>query len=240
MTSTKLPLILLAEDDLKTSNLLTVYLEREGYQTIAAYDGQQAIDQHRRRNPDFVVLDVMLPLKDGWEVCREIRRNSEVPVLFLTARDDETDRLLGLGLGADDYVLKPFSPREVVARIKGILRRTRAAHSGEPQADLLSHGVLMLDTTKRRVSIDGQSLELTPIEYTLLVTLMSSPGRVFQRDEIIARLYPHGELVVDRVVDVHVGKLRQKLEADPAEPKYIITVRGTGYRFADRYSESGS
>lgn len=240
MKSTKSPLILLAEDDLKTSNLLTVYLEREGYQTIAAYDGQQAIDQYRMRSPDFVVLDVMLPQKDGWEVCREIRRNSEVPVLFLTARDDETDRLLGLGLGADDYVLKPFSPREVVARIKGILRRTRAARSSNRQTELLSHGQLMLDTTKRRVSLDGQSLELTRIEYTLLMTLMSSPGRVFQRDEIISQLYPNGELVVDRVVDVHIGKLRQKIEIDPTEPKYIITVRGIGYRFADQNSESGS
>lgn len=240
MTATKLPLILLAEDDLKTSNLLTVYLEREGYQTIAAYDGQQAIDQHRRRCPDFVVLDVMLPLKDGWEVCREIRQHSEVPVLFLTARDDETDRLLGLGLGADDYVLKPFSPREVVARIKGILRRTRAVNVYDSASDVLTHGALILDATKRRVSLDGESVELTPIEYTLLLTLMSTPGRVFQRDEIISRLYPHGELVVDRVVDVHVGKLRQKIEVDPADPKYIITVRGTGYRFADRHSELGS
>ncbi|MDZ4659927.1 MAG: response regulator transcription factor [Bythopirellula sp.] len=240
MTATKLPLILLAEDDLKTSNLLTVYLEREGYRTIAAYDGQQAIDQHRMRNPDFVVLDVMLPHKDGWEVCREIRQHSEVPVLFLTARDDESDRLLGLGLGADDYVLKPFSPREVVARIKGILRRIRAVNIHDAASDVLTHGALVLDATKRRVSLDGESVELTPIEYTLLLTLMSTPGRVFQRDEIIARLYPHGELVVDRVVDVHVGKLRQKIEVDPADPKYIITVRGTGYRFADRQSEFGS
>lgn len=240
MTATNMPLILLAEDDLKTSNLLTVYLEREGYQTIAAYDGQQAIDQHRRRSPDFVVLDVMLPLKDGWEVCREIRQHSEVPVLFLTARDDETDRLLGLGLGADDYVLKPFSPREVVARIKGILRRTRVATIPANSSEILSHGALVLDIAKRRVSLHGASVELTPIEYTLLLTLMSTPGRVFQRDEIIARLYPRGELVVDRVVDVHVGKLRQKIEVNPAEPKFIITIRGTGYRFADRYSESGS
>jgi DNA-binding response OmpR family regulator len=225
------PLVLLAEDDVKTSKLLAVYLEREGYGTVAAYDGHRAVEIFHDRQPQFVVLDVMLPLMDGWEVCREIRRRTETPMLFLTARDDESDRLLGLGLGADDYVVKPFSPREVVARVKSILRR--AERSRQPASDVLVHGSLSVDCQRRRVSLAGTPLTLTPLEYTLLVTLMASPGRVFLRDELIERMYPRGEVVVDRVVDVHIGKLRHKIERDATGPALIVTVRGTGYRFAD-------
>ncbi len=229
------PLILLAEDDPKTSELLTLYLRREGFETIAAFDGRRAVQLFHDRQPQFVVLDVMLPLMDGWEVCREIRRRKETPMLFLTARDDESDRLLGLGLGADDYVVKPFSPREVVARIKNILRRSKRSADS---ADVLTHGPLELDRQRRRVSLAGDPVELTPLEYTLLLTLMSSPGRVFLRDELIQRMYPDGEVVIDRVVDVHIGKLRQKIQRDPAAPELIITVRGAGYRFADGAGEA--
>lgn len=236
MTALPPPLVLVVEDDIKTPKLLAVYLEREGYETIAAFDGRRAVELFCDREPQFVVLDVMLPLMDGWEVCREIRKRSETPMLFLTARDDESDRLLGLGLGADDYVVKPFSPREVVARVKSILRRTK--QSLQPTSDVLTHGSLTLDRQRRRVSLDGEPVTLTPLEYTLLVTLMASPGRVFVRDELITHMYPRGEVVVDRVVDVHIGKLRQKIEADPTAPTFIITARGTGYRFADH--ESGA
>lgn len=232
------PLVLIVEDDRKTSSLLVAYLTREGYRTVAAYDGQQAIKLYASEQPQLLILDIMLPLLDGWEVCREIRKSSNIPVLFLTARDEESDRVLGLGLGGDDYVVKPFSPREVVARVKAILRRT--APPPESAESLIRHGPLLLDVGKRRVSLDGEPVSLTPLEYTLLTTLMSAPGRVFMRDELLSHLYPRGESVVDRVVDVHIGKLRQKIEADPTQPALIITARGTGYRFADRPSESVS
>lgn len=236
MSSPTGPLILIVEDDNKTSSLLAAYLAREGYRTVAAFDGQQALRLFASEQPQLIILDVMVPLLDGWEVCREIRRTSTVPVLFLTARDEESDRVLGLGLGGDDYVVKPFSPREVVARVKAILRR--AAQPPELFGDTMTHGALELDAEKRRVRLGGAPVSLTPLEYTLLKTLMSAPGRVFMRDELLSHLYPRGETVVDRVVDVHVGKLRQKIEADPTQPQFIITARGTGYRFADRSAEA--
>jgi DNA-binding response OmpR family regulator len=168
---------------------------------------------------------------DGWEVCRELRRVSDVPILMLTARDEELDRIVGLSLGADDYVVKPFSPRELVARVKAILRRTRL----HPWRDTpqLAHKDLLLDRARRKVTLGGQAVALTPAEYTLLQALMAAPGRVFSRQELLDHLYPGGDSVIDRVVDVHVGKLRQKIEADAARPYYILTVRGVGYQFAD-------
>lgn len=229
-------LVLIAEDDLKTSNLLSVYLKREGFETVAAYDGRCALEVYTARRPQFIILDVMLPQMDGWEVCREIRRNSDVPMLFLTARDEESDRLLGLGLGADDYVVKPFSPKEVVARVKGIMRRT--VRSLRPKSGRLTSGPLVLDLEKRLITLHGAILSLTPTEYTLLATLMAAPGRAFTRDELLSRLYPRGEAVVGRVVDVHIGKLRAKIERDPAAPEYIVTARGIGYRFAPRQEGS--
>ncbi|HEX4412487.1 MAG TPA: response regulator transcription factor [Lacipirellulaceae bacterium] len=230
------PLILIVEDDRKTSSLLAAYLAREGYRTVAAYDGEQALKLFGSAQPQLLILDIMLPLLDGWEVCREIRKSSTVPVLFLTARDEESDRVLGLSLGGDDYVVKPFSPREVVARVKAILRRVGQAP--ETTDGTVTHGPLVLDTGKRRVSRNGDPVLLTPLEFALLKTLMLAPGRIFMRDELLSHLYPRGESVVDRVVDVHIGKLRQKIEDDPAHPELIITARGTGYRFADRTSQA--
>lgn len=227
--------ILIAEDDPKTSQLLSVYLAREGFEVRTAYDGASALAEFRSSRPDFVILDVMLPLVDGWEVCRQIRRDSETPILFLTARDEESDRLLGLGLGADDYVVKPFSPKEVVARVKGIFRRTD--RSGPQSSASLRHGPLEVDLDRRRVKLGDDSIALTPLEYALLTTLMAAPGRVFLRDELISRLYPRGEVVIDRVIDVHIGKLRQKIEVDPTQPRMILTVRGVGYHFADQHQE---
>jgi DNA-binding response OmpR family regulator len=186
----------------------------------------------RKHRPDLVVLDIMLPKMDGWEVCRRLRKFSEVPVIMLTARGEEIDRVSGLTLGADDYVVKPFSPRELVARIKAVLRRTRP--SAEKTLRLLQQGDVRLDLEKRRLSVKDRPVELTPHEYALLEALMSAPGRTFSRDELLDRLYPQGEaVVIERVVDVHIGKLRQKIEADPSKPLYIYTVRGMGYRFAD-------
>ncbi len=229
--SYKPSLILIVEDDRKTASLVALYLEREGFKTISAYDGKQALDLARQHSPIFVILDLMLPNVDGWEICRELRRSSDVPLLILTAREEEMDRVLGLSLGADDYVVKPFSPRELVARVKAILRRARpeALKAGA----LLSCGGLILDLQKRRVTLNGHPVSLTLSEYKLLHALMAAPGRAFSREELLNRLYPRGEAVIDRVIDVHIGKLRQKIEDDATRPRYILTARGIGYRFAE-------
>ncbi len=224
--------ILIIEDDANTAALITLYCEREGFKTLAAADGASGLHNAVKQNPDLVVLDLMLPEMDGWDVCRQLRKQSDVPIIMLTARGDEVDRVSGLSLGADDYVIKPFSPRELVERIKAVLRRTRRMQS--PEKQILSHLTLRLDLHNRRVSVDNRSVDLTPHEYRMLETLMAAPGRTFTRDELLDRLYPRGEaLVIDRVVDVHIGKLRQKIEANPPDPQFILTVRGIGYRFAD-------
>jgi len=225
--------ILIIEDDANTTALITLYCEREGFRTLTAADGISGLDRARKERPDLVILDLMLPEMDGWEVCRRLRQASDVPIIMLTARGDEIDRVSGLSLGADDYVVKPFSPRELVERVKAVLRRTQRPHQEKSQ--ILTHATLRLDLKKRRVSVKGRSVDLTPHEYRLLETLMTSPGRIYTRDELLDRLYPMGEaMVIDRVVDVHIGKLRQKIEPNPPDPQYILTVRGVGYRFADR------
>ena len=223
--------ILIVEDDKKTASLVQLYLEREGFETVLAHDGHEALRLARRHRPIFIILDLMLPLVDGWEVCRELRRSSDVPILMLTARGEEVDRISGLTLGADDYVVKPFSPRELVARVKAVLRRGRLRSTVEK--DILSHGGLALDPEKRKVSLNDRPVQLTPHEYKLLQALMASPGRVFTRDELLDHLYPSGEAVIDRVIDVHIGKLRQKIEEDQANPRFILTVRGIGYQFEE-------
>jgi DNA-binding response OmpR family regulator len=225
-------LILIVEDDPKTASLVSLYLEKEGFATIIAKDGQRAVQLARARKPIFVVLDLMLPKMDGWEVCRLIRADADVPILMLTARDDEVDRISGLTMGADDYVSKPFSPRELVARVKAILRRGRLKNAVEEKR--LSAGALTMDVAQHRVTLAGAPVALTPHEYTLLRALMSGRGRVFTRDELLTRLYPNNEaIVIERVVDVHIGKLRQKIEANPSKPAFIETVRGVGYRFGE-------
>jgi DNA-binding response OmpR family regulator len=223
--------IIIAEDDHKTAALVAQYLQREGFNTLSAHDGRQALNLARGKNPILVILDLMLPVMDGWEVCRELRRNSNVPILILTAREEEIDRVLGLSLGADDYVVKPFSPREVVARVKAILRRTRP-EQGTTEGSLSRLGLTM-DLEKYRVTLNGCPVPLTTFEFKLLRVLMLSPGKVWSRGQLLDCLYPEGESVVDRVIDVHIGKLRQKIEDDPVTPRYILTVRGLGYRFTD-------
>ena len=223
--------VLIVEDDQNTAALVATYLEKEGFVTVIANDGQQALDMAQQYDPAIIILDVMLPIFDGWEVCRRIRRNSDVPILMLTAREDEIDRVMGLSLGADDYVVKPFSPRELVERVKAILRRTNPVPTAPPL--VLSYRLLVLDPEKHKVTLDDKLVNLTSLEYKLLYALMSSPGRVFSRNELLDHFYEHGEVVVDRVIDVHIGKLRQKIETDPAKPRFIHTVRGFGYRFAD-------
>jgi DNA-binding response OmpR family regulator len=228
--------ILIVEDDKKTASLIALYLEREGFKTVVAYDGAQALELAQRHKPIFVILDLMLPVVDGWEVCRQLRQSSDVPILILSAREEEVDRVSGLTLGADDYVIKPFSPRELVARVKAILRRGRLATTRDKKP--LTFEGLVLDQEKRRVTLKENPVLLTPHEFNLLQALMSSPGKVFSRQELLGHIYPRREaVVIDRVVDVHIGKLRQKIEKDPSDPKYILTVRGVGYQFRDVRTE---
>ncbi len=222
--------ILIVEDDNKTASLINLYLQREGYETAVASDGLEALNLARNRSPAVIILDLMLPRLDGWEVCRRIREFSDVPILMLTAKGEEFDRVLGLTIGADDYVVKPFSPRELVARIKALLRRTSIV--SRDKADKLKVGGLVLDSHTHEVMVDNRPVDLTPSEFKLLRLLMNAPGRLFTREQLLDALYPQGEEVVDRVIDVHVGKLRQKLEKDPSNPKYIMTIRGFGYRLS--------
>ncbi len=225
--------VLVIEDDPNTRSLIALYLEKEGFAPLTAGDGTDGLDQAIKHRPVLVILDLMIPKMDGWEVCRRLRQHSDVPIIMLTARGEEIDRVAGLTLGADDYVVKPFSPRELVARVKAVLRRTVA--TAREATPVLTHDAISLDLDKRRLTIADRSVDLTPHEYALLAALMASPGRIFTRDELLAHLYPRGEaVVIDRVVDVHIGKLRQKVEPTPAEPRYILTARGVGYRFTDR------
>ncbi len=223
--------ILIVESDKKDSYLASVALEREGFRTMAAYDGKEAIQLAHESSPLFVILNVVLPVIDGWEVCRELRRTSAVPILILTSKGETQERITGFTLGADDYVVKPCNPEELVARVKAILRRTRPDRlRANP---VLSHRELSLDVDKRKLTLRGHPVSLTSCEYKLLHALMTAAGRIFLREELLKRLYPKGESVVDRVVDVHIGNLRRKIEVNPATPRYILTARGLGYQFAD-------
>lgn len=222
--------ILIVEDDRKTSDLLTIFLEREGFATVAAYAGHEALRFALQRHPILTILDVMLPDLDGWEICHRLRRSSEVPILILSALGEDHDRIRGLDLGADDYMVKPFSFKELVARVHAILRR---ANRAAPPKPLLCHGALVMDLAKRKVFLNDRDVPLTRSEFRLLNALMAAPGRAFGRDELLGCLYPDGGVVVDRVVDVHIGKLRHKIENDLSSPRYILTARGVGYRFAE-------
>jgi len=224
--------ILIAEDDPKTADLVAIYLEREGFLPKIAQTGPEALALAKRYHPSLIILDLMLPEMDGWEVLRQLRHESDVPVIMLTARSEEVDRVAGLTLGADDYVIKPFSPRELVARVQAVLRRMASRRSGSEK--IYVYEDLIFDTEKRSLTLGKELIPLTPHEYALLEALMQRPGKVFTRDELLDRIYPNREAtVIDRVVDVHIGNLRQKIEPDIANPRYIITARGVGYRFAD-------
>ncbi len=223
--------VLIVEDDPNTADLIQTYLERDGFQTIKVADGETALRLARQHQPGFVVLDIMLPRLDGWEVCRQLRTFSDVPILMLTAREEEIDRVTGLSLGADDYVVKPFSPRELVARVKAILRRVRPMQPGNNE--LLICNDLVVEPEKHKVHLGDSPVNLTGSEYILLCALMRSPGRVFSRSELLSHFYQDGETVIDRVIDVHIGNLRQKIEKNPTKPQFILTVRGFGYTFAE-------
>jgi DNA-binding response OmpR family regulator len=226
--------ILVVDDERNLVELVQSYLEREGFAVLTASDGPSALDLARREAPDLVVLDLMLPGLDGVEVCRRLRTFSDAYVLMLTARTEEVDRIVGLEVGADDYVTKPFSPRELVARVKAMLRRPR--RGGGPADDTPTprrFGQLTIDEARHEVLRDEDPVPLTAREFALLAALASHPGRVFTRTQLLERVWGD-EYYDDHVVDVHVGNLRKKLEPDPSRPRYVETVRGVGYRFGVR------
>jgi DNA-binding response OmpR family regulator len=224
--------ILVAEDDLKQANLIRIYLEREGHSVLVVHDGRQALESSRTRKPDLLVLDVMMPGVDGLDVCRILRAESDVPILLLTARSTEDDKLLGLDIGADDYVTKPYSPRELAARVRALLRR---AGKGTPvQPALRTVGALEIDAARFEVRVEGRPVSLTAKEFGILEVLAAEPGRVFTRAQIIDRAFGFDHYVLERTVDAHVMNLRRKIEDDPAEPRYVQTVYGRGYRLAEK------
>jgi DNA-binding response OmpR family regulator len=227
MTATR---VLVVDDEAPIVELVRGYLEAEGMDVIAANDGPSAVDVIRQRTPDVVVLDVNLPGFDGFEVLRRARTFTDAYVIMLTARAEEIDRIVGLSVGADDYLVKPFSPRELVVRVKALLRRPRAA-GGEGRADVLERGALVIDTPRRTVSVRGVPVTLTTIEFDILATLAEDPGVVFSRQKLLDRVWGMDYVGDDHVVDVHLGNLRGKLGDDATSPTFIETVRGVGYRF---------
>ncbi len=231
--------ILVVEDELTLQETLAYNLKRQGYEVATAGDGLLALETARQIHPDLVILDIMLPGMDGFEVCRVLRQEMTTPVLMLTARDDEIDRVVGLEVGADDYMVKPFSMRELLARVKAMLRRVRlmreefsaAASEGSVPAQLLTFGNLVIDLTRREVRLDQQVIALKPKEYELLLFLAQHRGQVLSREFILERLWGWDYIGDSRTVDVHVRWLREKIEPRPAQPVRIVTVRGAGYRF---------
>ena len=221
--------VLVVDDDVKTVELVKLYLNRDGYRVLTAYDGIEALCLARESHPDLIVLDLMLPGIDGLEVCRTLRAESDVPIIMLTARTTDGDKLTGLGLGADDYVTKPFSPRELAARVRAVLRRL----PGERGPAEIERGELVLNFLKQEVSLAGRPLNLTPVEFKLLGVLVKEPGRVFSRAQLIEKALGYDLNGFDRTIDVHILNLRRKLEPDPNHPKYIKTVYGTGYKFLE-------
>jgi two-component system, OmpR family, alkaline phosphatase synthesis response regulator PhoP len=223
--------ILVVEDESRIARLVRDYLEHAGFEVVAAGDGEVALAETRRARPDLVVLDLGLPGRDGLDVARSLRRTSNVPIVMLTARGEETDRVVGLELGADDYVVKPFSPRELVARVRAVLRRTEAAGAGG--TEILRVADVEVDLPRMRVAVGGRPVELTPTEFQLLATLAREPGRVFTRGQLLDAVHGVAFESYERAVDAHVKNLRKKIEPTPGRPRYLLTVHGVGYRFAD-------
>ncbi len=222
--------VLVVEDEENLVEALRYNLEHEGYAVLTAPDGGTGLETARAALPDLVILDVMLPNLDGLEVCRILRRETDVPILMLTAKGEEIDRVVGLEIGADDYVTKPFSMRELMARVRAMLRRPRKTASAR-MAEPLRSGSLAVDVDAHQASLNGEELRLKPREFDLLALFMRNPGRAFTRDQILEQLWGHDYIGDVRTVDVHVRWLREKIEADPSTPARIITIRGVGYRF---------
>jgi DNA-binding response OmpR family regulator len=221
------------DDELSVQKLLTYPLRKEGYDVIPALDGREALDRLRDDNFDLVVLDVMLPRMDGFDVCRAIRSRSTVPIIMLTAKTEETDKVLGLELGADDYITKPFSIREFSSRVKAVLRRASFAQPEAQFEEPIDAGDLQIDFEKRSVTVRGELAQLTYVEFEILAALARAPGRVFSRTMLLERVWGDAAYRDPRTIDVHIRHLREKLEAEPKTPELILTVRGVGYRFRD-------
>jgi two-component system alkaline phosphatase synthesis response regulator PhoP len=226
--------VLVVDDDVKTVELVKLYLNRDGYKVLTSHNGIEALRLAQEAHPDLIVLDLMLPGMDGLEICRTIREDSDVPIIMLTARTTDEDKLAGLGLGADDYVTKPFSPRELAARVRAVLRRL----PGERGPDEIKYGKIRVDFRKHEAFLDDEAMSLTPVEFKLLGVMVKEPGRVFSREQLIEEALGYDFEGFNRTIDVHILNLRRKLETDPGHPKYIKTVYGTGYKFLEVASDT--
>jgi DNA-binding response OmpR family regulator len=219
--------ILVVDDEPKIAEICQDYLKAAGYEVVTAMTGPDGLAAARREKPDLVVLDLMLPEMDGLDVCRALRRESDVPIIMLTARVEETDKLIGLEIGADDYITKPFSPRELVARVRVVLRRA----SGDPASDVIRAGEVSLDRARYEVNLPEKTIPLTPTEFEILATLMSQPGRIFSRAQLLNAAHGVAFESYERAIDSHIRNLRRKLESSDGRPNYIVTVHGVGYKF---------
>jgi DNA-binding response OmpR family regulator len=225
--------ILLVDDERPVQKLLSYPLEKEGYEVVPALDGQEALDNFEQGQFDLVVLDIMLPKLDGLEVCRRLRAKSSVPIIMLTAKAEEIDKVIGLELGADDYITKPFSMREFRSRVRAALRRAEMSPDHETDEEPLARGDLRIDFAKRSTELDGGAVDLTYVEFEILSVLARHPGRVYTRDMLLDRVWGDSAFRDQRTIDVHIRHLREKIERDPKNPEYLLTVRGVGYRFRD-------
>ena len=222
--------ILVVDDEKKIVDIVKAYLEREGYKVVVAYDGRLALHMARSQSPDLIVLDLMLPEVSGWDVCRTMRAESNVPIIMLTARDDDSDKIVGLELGADDYVVKPFNPKELVSRVRAVLRRAEGAAAKTKKIEIAD---LSIDLERHEVRRGDRLLELTPTEFDLLRVLAESPGRVYSRMQLLDKVQGSAYEGYERTIDSHIKNLRKKVETDPDWPRFIITVRGVGYKLAE-------
>ena len=223
--------ILVVEDELSIARIVRDYLERAGFEVAHVADGNAAMASVRGAKPDLIVLDLGLPGRDGLDVLREVRRTSAIPSIILTARGEETDRIVGLELGADDYMVKPFSPKELVARVRAVFRRTEAAAAALPER--IEASGIEVDALRMRASVNGRPVDLTPTEFQLLATLAQQPGRVFTRAQLLDALHGVAFESFERAIDTHIKNIRRKIEPSPGRPRYILTVHGVGYRFVD-------
>jgi DNA-binding response OmpR family regulator len=226
--------ILLVDDEQSVQTLLTYPLRKDGYEVVAALDGREALDRFAEQRFDLVVLDIMLPKLDGIEVCRRLRSRSQVPIIMLTAKDDEIDKVLGLEMGADDYITKPFSVREFRSRVKAALRRSEMLRGRPGGEEPIVAGELGIDFERRAVTARGEAVRLTYVEFEILSTLAGTPGRVMTREMLLEQVWGDSAYRDPRTIDVHIRHLREKLERDPRQPEYLFTVRGVGYRFRDQ------
>jgi len=231
LNSMQLKKILVVDDEKKIVDIVKAYLEKEGFQVLAAYDGTSVIDIVKNKTPDLIILDLMLPGISGWDVCREVRKTSDVPIIMLTAREEAADKIVGLELGADDYVTKPFNPNELVSRVRAVLRRSGTAKIPTNEIKIAD---LLIDVDKRTVTRGEKIFDLTPMEFDLLKTMALSPGRVFSRMQLLDSMQDKIYEGYERTIDSHIKNLRKKIEIDPDKPKYIITVYGVGYKAEDR------